>query len=824
MKKSVMTIFTVLAIYIALLNNPKPQVAAANTLLPDLVVQSIEFTPANPNPNDPVDIKVTVKNIGTSAVSGIRLHLFVNPVDQPPTETTPYTAQTLYGLSLPAGGVFTYTRTGHTFSADGIYPIYAWVDRQNSLAEEDDFNNLSSTSITVGTQIPTYEPDDSCAQAKEIATDGSQQARELETAEDVDYIKFMVVAGNRYKAVVTPNDANAEITADFLESCLARGGASGEFVAAVTGTYYVRVSLVQDLYGVSRGYRIHVNDYGATPVTPDPTITPTVTPPVTITPPPPSCAQAAATLRVAPRLQFVAFMPILISPRANVANARDVLSDPELEPNILGFGYEKLSSDITPLDGVETCFTIQLKTGVVSLPPLIEIFAENIPTLMRDDGAAPDVNAGDGIYTALVTLSQEEFDLVQLAPNPADRPQDNIETPQELFITDLSVVADPTRTNDICGPTGAVGNADGAWSFKTLMMNLAQTSDEGVAADFAQNWLDTWLTDQTVLNPLNETDIIEARPAMGTLILNSWQKQNGKLDLDLAPLRLQALVFRPDLRNHPAVHLASPNQNDVSAGEMRFVFAFIPNCSVEPFTVIFEYGMRASNMREVKNIAKQIHALGDLTLGTEAYNSALQTLTDNVVLNNTINQVRTNEIALSNPWELREFDLNRSTLQLVPTTVKQTPDNSRNGTGEISAFINANTSQLTFVDPFTQEANPRHNVLFAGGNSLTPFFPPVIWDGSGIINSAEARFQFSLNTCNGCHLSETDTLFTHVDPRNFGTPSFLSGFLTGGTANNGVSGPRSFNDLARRERDLNFILNSTPFELVIFDGLNSREH
>lgn len=67
----------------------------------------------------------------------------------------------------------------------------------------------------------------------------------------------------------------------------------------------------------------------------------------------------------------------------------------------------------------------------------------------------------------------------------------------------------------------------------------------------------------------------------------------------------------------------------------------------------------------------------------------------------------------------------------------------------------------------------------------------------------EARHQLSLNTCNGCHSGETGTSFLQIFPRLPGQVSQLSGFLTGETVPDPVTGAqRSFNDLARRARDL----------------------
>lgn len=57
-------------------------------------------------------------------------------------------------------------------------------------------------------------------------------------------------------------------------------------------------------------------------------------------------------------------------------------------------------------------------------------------------------------------------------------------------------------------------------------------------------------------------------------------------------------------------------------------------------------------------------------------------------------------------------------------------------------------------------------------NNLGPWLAPGI-------NDNEARHEFSLNTCNGCHGDETNTPFLHISTRQAGAESQLSGFLEG---------------------------------------------
>ena len=81
------------------------------------------------------------------------------------------------------------------------------------------------------------------------------------------------------------------------------------------------------------------------------------------------------------------------------------------------------------------------------------------------------------------------------------------------------------------------------------------------------------------------------------------------------------------------------------------------------------------------------------------------------------------------------------------------------------------------------------------------------WNAAGI-NNNDARHKLALNTCSGCHLSETGAGFLHVGNRSLGSPSVLSGFLTGTSILDPVdfTTPRKFNDLKRRARDLSILL------------------
>ncbi|MBD1430590.1 hypothetical protein [Sphingobacterium litopenaei] len=250
----------------------------------------------------------------------------------------------------------------------------------------------------------------------------------------------------------------------------------------------------------------------------------------------------------------------------------------------------------------------------------------------------------------------------------------------------------------------------------------------------------------------------------------------------------------------------------------------------------------------MKAFAQEWNNLNSMTIGSVAYNSALENITNQFVLSgtntskpnqNSINQIRTNEIALSSPWEFREFNLNGDgELQLVDA--KQEPQVKYNGfhsnaispavdVEKLVAWINNNTSSILNNNYEVPLNIPGSTTPLAGGHALFPTNNVnQIWNGRGtsgnqFINNDEARHIFSLNTCSSCHGGETKTIFTHIKPRSFGAETSLSGFLTGITvidpANRPIGSPtsRTFNDLLRREVDLANLIGNTCIKRPVFE-------
>lgn len=349
---------------------------------------------------------------------------------------------------------------------------------------------------------------------------------------------------------------------------------------------------------------------------------------------------------------------------------------------------------------------------------------------------------------------------------------------RSLLIRHTSVVEDPVRTSAADG---------GAWTFGHLMQRLASS-----AADAAQV-TEALFRSYTVPQFIHGFEVA-ARSGMERSVLAPWPRTAaGELDLTQAPLRLLAIVHRLDLAE----------QNPGFAGEGRFVFGVLDRSGASLlFTLIVEYLLQG----DPRQWARSVHALEAQAFPSEAFNRALETLTERYVrpdwqapnpLGVALVRVRTNENALGQDgrWQMRELHWSQDTNRFEPAGLALTPDPSWNHTAQLAEFVEERQASILTethsVPPLLGDRSFQAGALF---NVLDA------WDAPGI-TSAEARRRFSLNTCDGCHGGETFTAFFHVFPRVAGVQSQLSGFLTGTKVRDPVTGEEhSYAELSRRRQ------------------------
>jgi hypothetical protein len=336
-----------------------------------------------------------------------------------------------------------------------------------------------------------------------------------------------------------------------------------------------------------------------------------------------------------------------------------------------------------------------------------------------------------------------------------------IDPARELFIQDPSVLGSP-------GNGLASNAADGPWSFRYLIEQMATTSPNNYVNDFIDN-------------------IVASGRDMSRLRLE-W------------PTVMENSVVLPDITRAPFELLAIVNGIDAHAagqGELRLVYGIydVPgaptfNPQGRSFTLMLTYALPATTAYPNRQAwAARFHALGAIPFGPD-YNAALQAITDSVVRTGTVLSTAENPkgstlVALSineafgnpTPYQLRQLrplpDPVRGQRELVVNTVDQSPDSSLNlMNGPLPTFLNANAALVQAGFAVLPSA-----LL---GMQSSAFNPPVLWNFPGVTNEL-LRHAFAGQTCAGCHSSDVPagpfTIF-HVLPYDGPSASSASGWVT----------------------------------------------
>lgn len=391
---------------------------------------------------------------------------------------------------------------------------------------------------------------------------------------------------------------------------------------------------------------------------------------------------------------------------------------------------------------------------------------------------------------------------------------------RSLLIRDLAVIEDPARTVNPCEPSNPA-NLNKAWSFAHLMGEMAKGSGMSTQ-DFVAHWLDTWSEVQTIRSKDGRViDQVSADTGaeLKRILINDWRNRSGgaELDLSIAPFRLLSIVYRPDLGTSSP--MLAPGRN--SAGQLRFVFGMmqvrdfnrdgdaldlLDVCRSVEASVIFEYVVPFTGCHETKDWANDILNLSRPDLPFNRYLSQLEKLTEKVVrfgaapdkpFKNALGQIRTNEIAFSKVWQMREFILPESGNRLVQTTVKDNPrqhdrslllihssatkqspsPQNLNKSGVLYDEIKSNIDLILRGRYTMPEFNRSGEPLLGGIATVKSVFHR--WDHPHLRSPDElqARFNISVNSCSGCHTGDTGTQFYHIFPSRPGHAVRYSSYL-----------------------------------------------
>ncbi|MEM7453553.1 MAG: hypothetical protein AAF456_04280 [Planctomycetota bacterium] len=407
-------------------------------------------------------------------------------------------------------------------------------------------------------------------------------------------------------------------------------------------------------------------------------------------------------------------------------------------------------------------------------------------------------------------LFQDNASIISTVPVVFAPQNPPIDPFKELWIKDLSVVEDPVRT---VYDENSIDPSQGAWTFGRMMEHMAGGHDPGLFTEALFRGFEVQQTINGFDSPV--------RPGFVETVIDPWRARSERAGLpglapQFAPMRLSGIVNRIDLRS------PGGDGDPVHAGEGRLVYHITDeNGGPTQGSIILEYELLADDCEDIKLWANRWHRLGSIPFGPD-FNRYLERLVNNfagpdVAPNrpngSAIVTIRTNDsVHVDEPWEWREWRMN-ATGFLEQVTVAMSPQSSLNGSTQLARYINENEQAIIaqeHVVPLVYRGVPFRGAV-SGDDILHSAF------NAPLIQNPLARHRFSLNTCVGCHRGETPTGFFHAFPRGEGSETNLSFFLTGGTHPDPFTGEvRSFNDLKRRSKDLQMVLNSACPEIEAY--------
>ena len=223
---------------------------------PDLVIESIAHSPANPVANDVVTFTVTVRNQGRGAAAAVFNVAFWPDRASAPTISTASALSKDYNLGIAPGQAATL-QFAATAPTAGTYAAWAFVDRfqgASEIVEEDEANNAGPSPAGFSWSVDDrYEPNDARASAFDlsghagtwlseidgVAVQGDDDWYRIEAGAAVERLKaecrFVHAEGDINLALYDSTGVRVDLSAGLTD------GESIDFEVPGPGTYYLCV-------------------------------------------------------------------------------------------------------------------------------------------------------------------------------------------------------------------------------------------------------------------------------------------------------------------------------------------------------------------------------------------------------------------------------------------------------------------------------------------------------------------------------------------------------------------------------------------------------
>jgi len=186
-----------------------------------------------------------------------------------------YTLQEAISSEFTDATTIYFGNNTSTSISDKAPGTYYYRVRASNAGGDSAWSNIQSVIVTESTEGDSYEPDDTCAQARTISIDGTVQERTFHQHADEDWVVFTATAGVTYRIegyvpVGSPADVNVEVYDQCVGDPLDEQhntfspGVRLEFTAPADGPLYLRwFNHDPAVYGADVAYHVSVQALSA---------------------------------------------------------------------------------------------------------------------------------------------------------------------------------------------------------------------------------------------------------------------------------------------------------------------------------------------------------------------------------------------------------------------------------------------------------------------------------------------------------------------------------------------------------------------------------
>jgi hypothetical protein len=362
---------------------------------------------------------------------------------------------------------------------------------------------------------------------------------------------------------------------------------------------------------------------------------------------------------------------------------------------------------------------------------------------------------------------------------------------QSLLIRDPRVLDSAEFDSCAAEKEAPCPETNGRWSFASIFRRGMAVSRKSTPTPAElQAAIDAWRKDLEKPYDPGDGSLTQADVSLNQTIRDdfeeAWTDKNGNYPSSTVPVRLLAVVNRIDKAVPDPAGCASQGQpeRDMSGAEIRLEFAGVkapgPTAAFDYLRFIVEFVLpceSSTDPNQFPKLGRDWYSLSALDLGSVAYRDQLSQTLDHWISTAVKARIRIAGASAGSNWTVREYVFQPDGSLLSESLERDLP-------GELARCWSATSPLGRFASGHDMAIRASRyefteRPLEAREQSIEPIEKGVLGLSTDVLpggNLEELRHALSVNTCRGCHTTETGTNGLHLGQRIRGNKSRSPGF------------------------------------------------